>query len=324
MSNRLLVLFVLAFGLLCACREGKAQDGRRRIAVIPKGTTHEFWKSIHAGAESAGRQLDVEVLWKGPLREDDRDEQIKVVEDFITRRVDGIVLAPLDDAALIPCVRDAVREGIPVVIVDSDLSWDGRVSFVATDNFVGGALAARKLGELLEGAGRVLVMRYLEGSASTMKREEGFLTTLTDEFGQIEVVSSNQYSGATTEGAYRTAENLLIQFADVDGIFCSNESATFGMLRALQDAGLAGQPRFIGFDPSQKLVEALRAGELDALVIQDPVAMGDLGIRAMVDHLEGRPVEARIDTGVVVITKDDMDEPRQRALLDPDLSILER
>ncbi|MFG0319922.1 MAG: substrate-binding domain-containing protein [Planctomycetota bacterium JB042] len=317
-------LLALAAGsalLGSGCSEGGGDgDGARRIAVIPKGTTHEFWKSIHAGANKAAAELGVEILWKGPVREDDRDDQIKVVEDFISRGVDGIVCAPLDDRALVRPLKDAAGEGIPVVVVDSSVDWDGSISFVATDNHRGGVLAARRLGALLEGEGTALVMRYQEGSASTMKREAGFLETMAAEFPGIEIVSSGRYGGATVESAYKTAENLLVSFAEVDGIFCPNESTTFGMLRALQDAKRAGAVRFVGFDAGEKLVEALRRGELHGLVLQDPMAMGELGVRAIVDHLAGAPVEKRIDTGAVVVTPDDVDDPAMVRLHSPDLS----
>lgn len=298
---------------------GGEPPAARTVAVIPKGTTHEFWKSVHAGAVKAGRELGVDIVWKGPVREDDRDEQIKVVENFVAGGADAIVLAPLDDTALVPAAREAARQGIPVVIIDSDLRWDGQVSFVATDNYRGGAEAARRLGALLGGAGKVLVLRYQEGSASTMNREAGFLDTLARDFPGLEVVSSNRYGGATTESAYATAENLLVRFRQLDGIFCPNESTTFGMLRALQDAGRAGRVRFVGFDSSVKLVEALAAGEIDGLVIQNPFRMGEEGVRAAVARLDGKPVEPRIDTGVAVATRDNMDEPAVRELLSPDL-----
>lgn len=296
-----------------------AKEPPRTIAVIPKGTTHEFWKSVHAGANKAGREAGVTIAWKGPVREDDRAEQIKVVENFIAARVAGIVLAPLDDKALVPVVKDAIGEGIPVVIIDSDLSFAGRVSFVATDNHAGGAAAAQRLGTLLGGKGKVAMMRYQEGSASTMKREQGFLDALQKKFPEIEVVSSNQYGGATTETAYKTAENLLVRFGELDGIFCPNESTTFGMLRALQDAKRAGAVRFVGFDASSKLVEALGQGQIHGLAVQNPFAMGNLGVKALVDHLAGSPVDKRIDTGVEMITADNMGQPPMQALLSPDL-----
>jgi ribose transport system substrate-binding protein len=291
----------------------------RRIAVIPKGTTHEFWKSVHAGANKAGQELGVEIIWKGPVREDDRDEQIKVVENFIASHVDAIVLAPLDDTALVPAAEEASREGIPVVIIDSDLKWERRVSFVATDNYQGGAVAAERLGGLLSNKGKVIVLRYQEGSASTMNREAGFLDTLHQKFPGIELISSNQYGGATTESAYKTSENLLVKWKQVDGVFCPNESTTFGMLRALQDSKRAGKVKFVGFDSSQKLVQALAAGELDGLVLQDPFLMGDLGVKTAIRKLEHKLVPPRIDTGVRLATRENMNEPAQKELLSPEL-----
>jgi len=292
----------------------------RKIAVIPKGTTHEFWKSVHAGANKAGKELGVEIIWKGPVREDDRDEQIKVVENFVASGVSAIVLAPLDDTALAPAATEASREGIPVVIIDSDIKWDGRVSFVATDNYKGGELAAKRLGELLGGKGKVIVLRYQEGSASTAQREAGFLDALKKDFPGIELVSSNQYGGATTETAYKTSENLLVKHAQLDGVFCPNESTTFGMLRALQDEKRAGQVKFVGFDASAKLVEALEGDQIHGLVLQNPFRMGELGVRAAVDKLDGRAPEPRIDTGATVVTKETMGAPEIKALLSPDLS----
>jgi ribose transport system substrate-binding protein len=296
---------------------------KREIAVIPKGTTHEFWKSVHAGANKAGHEFGVDIVWKGPVREDDRAEQVKVVEDFISKGVDGIVLAPLDDTALVPVVKDATAQKIPVVIIDSDMKWEGRLSFVATDNTQGGMAAARRLGELVvgggKGRGKVVMMRYQEGSASTTEREKGFLEALAKEFPAIQVVSSNQYGGATTESAYKTAENLLVEFAQLDGVFCPNESTTFGMLRALEDAKRTKTVRFVGFDASVKLVEALEHGEIQGLVVQNPFAMGERGVGAMVAHWNGKPVDKRIDTGVQVATLDNMKEPAIAAQLSPDL-----
>ena len=294
------------------------------IAVIPKGTTHEFWKSIHAGARKAATELGVEIIWKGPLKEDDREAQIAEVENFISRGVDGIVLAPLDDTALRVPVMEAARSDIPVVIIDSGLKSRDYVSFVATDNYKGGQLAGQRLGELLGRAGRVAMLRYAEGSASTMNREKGFLDAVAA-FDSIQVVSANQYGGATTETAYRASENLLAPYKagdgdlSIDGIFCPNESTTFGMLRALQDAKLAGTVRFIGFDSSRKLVEGLEQGHLDGLVLQNPMAMGYLGVKTMVAHLQGKEVELRIDTGVHLVTRDNMEQPEFKQLLTPDL-----
>jgi ribose transport system substrate-binding protein len=313
------------------CRQKSQESSNKwQIAVIPKGTTHVFWKSIHAGAVKAEQELkesglDVEIIWKGPLKEDDRESQITVVEDFITLGVTGIVLAPLDDAALRMPVKNAVRSGIPVVIIDSGLkSKEDYTSFVATDNYIGGRKGGERLAEILGGKGKVILLRYQEGSASTMKREKGFLDVLEEKYPEIKVVSSSQYGGATTESAYRASENLLapLRTADgglaINGIFCPNESTTFAMLRALQDSGLAGKVKFVGFDSSERLVNGLRDREINGLVLQDPINMGYLGVKTMVAHLQGEKVEKLTDTGSAVATPENMGDPKMKNLLEPD------
>ena len=301
---------------------GAAHPARKTIAVIPKGTTHVFWRSVHAGALRAANELRVDIVWQGPQREDDRAAQIRVVEDMITRRVDAIVLAPLDATALVPVATEATREHIPVVIFDSGIQWDGLVSFVATDNRAGGALAAGRVGGLLNGHGRVVVMRYQEGSDSTTQRETGFLETLARRFPQIEVISSNQFGGATTETAYQTAENLLVRFPEIDAVFTPNESTTFGMLRALTDGNRVDRVKLVGFDANDAMVQALRDGKIHGLVLQNPERMGEIAVRTAVSRLNGGHVASRIDTGATMVTRENMDRPEVHRLLVPDLSVL--
>ena len=242
--------------------------------------------------------------------------------DHVLRKVNGIVLMPVDGTALARVAEEAQQAGIPVVIADSGLEWEGQVSFVATDNREAGRIAGRRLRELMGGAGKAVMMRYVEGSESTKQREEGFLEGVAEQQG-VELLSTNQHAGNTKEGAQAVAENLLTANPGVTGVFCSNESATHGMLRALEAAGLAGKVRFVGFDSSGTLLEGLRAGHIDALVLQDPVHMGDTAVRTLVDHLDGEDVERRVDTGVTVATKDNLDSAEIAGLLTPDLSILD-
>jgi ribose transport system substrate-binding protein len=325
----LVALAVVLASVGCKKKETEKSIDTYRIAVIPKGTTHIFWKSIHAGAIKAQEELktagvNVEVIWKGPLKEDDRESQIQVMENFVTQGVTGIVLAPLDDVALRMPVKDAVNNGIPVVIIDSGLKSDDYTSFVATDNYIGGRKGGERLAEILGGKGKVVMLRYQEGSASTMNREQGFLDALKEECPEIEVVSANQYGGATTESAYQASENLLapLRAAEggltIDGIFCPNESTAFAMLRALEDGGLAGKVKYVGFDSSDRLVQGLRNGQIQGLVLQDPINMGYLGVKTLVAHLQGQKVEKRIDTGSAVATPENMDEPKMKNLLEPD------
>ncbi len=324
MIRTALYLGVIAAALTAGCGNsgdrGAGADGKISIAVIPKGTTHEFWKAIHAGAVKASREMDVEVIWNGPLREDDREEQSKIVETFVASGVSAIVLAPLDDRALMPPVMEARGRGIPTVIIDSGLQGDTHVAFVATDNYKGGVLAAERMGELLGGKGRIIMLRYLEGSASTTDRERGFLETIKSKFPGMEFLSDNQYAGATTETAFAASENILNKFSSPDAIFTPNESSTFGCLRALQNRGMAGKILFVGFDSSSKLVEALRKKEIQGLVLQNPFNMGYLGVKTAIAAVRGESVEKRVDTGVILATPDNMDDPEIKQLLSPDLS----
>jgi ribose transport system substrate-binding protein len=318
------VALMTAVCLLSA--NSRAADLAYTIAVIPKGTTHEFWKSVNAGAVKAQRELTaqgtkVEVIWKGPLREDDRDQQIQVVENFMARHVSAIVLAPLDSQALVRPVHNAARATVPVVVIDSDLKSDEYVSFVATDNYKGGQLAGERMGGLLGGSGKVILLRYAVGSASTEAREAGFLDVLKTKFPEITLISSDQHAGATREMAYQVSQNLLNRFGrEVNGIFCPCEPPTIAMTKALRDIGLAGgKVKMVGFDAGSQSVTDMKNGDVQGLVVQNPLLMGYLGVVTAVKHLKGQPVEKRIDTGVVLVTPENMNEPQIKELLYPPL-----
>ena len=319
--TRRALLLLLVLLALVSCN--RTESGKTKIAVIPKGTTHEFWKAVHAGAVKASREINVDIVWKGPLEEDDLKGQIDVVQSFVAQGVSGIVLAPLNDKALEKPVADAVNAKIPVVIFDSDVAGDKHKSFVATDNEAAGRMAAEKMTTLLGRRGKVAVLRYQEGSASTHKREQGFIEALR-KIDTINIVSDNQYGGATTESAFEKAESLLAAqnaaTGGIQGVFCPNESTTFGMLLALRKANLAGKVYFVGFDASEKLVSALKEGHISALVLQDPFKIGYESVRAMAELLGGKPVEARIDTGATVVDRANVGSPEVQKLLAPDLT----
>jgi ribose transport system substrate-binding protein len=331
MAQQRVFSFLLLFLALVGCdsKAGTADAGSTatkkalRIAVIPKGTTHEFWKSIHAGAIKAARELQVEVVWKGPLKEDDLKQQIDLVQSFVAQRISGIVLAPLNDKALRKPVEVAKRRNIPVVVIDSGLKGKAQRSFVATDNLAAGKLAGKRMVEKLQSKGHVVMLRYQEGSASTGKREQGFVDAIASH-KDMKLVSSNQFGGATTESAFKAAEAVLLaagaKDGKVQGVFCPNESTTFGMLLALKKMKLSGQVTLIGFDASEKLVKALEQGSVDALVVQDPFRMGYLGVKTMVAVLKKQTFEAVVDTGSVLVTRKNMKQKRVQALLKPDLS----
>lgn len=319
--NKLLVVIALAAAPLLNAAEAY------KIAVIPKGTTHEFWKSINAGAVKAEREINaaagheaVKIIWKGPLKEDDREQQVQVVENFVGRKVNAIVIAPLDRRALVAPVEGAIKAKIPVIVIDSGLETKAISSYVSTDNREGGRIAGRQLGKLLGGKGNIIMLRLQVGSASTEEREEGFLEAIKKDFPAIKILSSDQHAGASRDTAKQAAENLLNRFGkQLNGIFASNESATAGMLLAVRDAGLAGKVKFVGFDSGETLNAGLMSGHIDGLVVQNPMRMGYLGVKTAYAILKGENVPPMIDTGVGFVTKANFNDPAMAEMVHPPL-----
>jgi ribose transport system substrate-binding protein len=317
---------LLSAGISVVLAAGTFAAEPLQIAVIPKGTSHEYWKSVQAGAIRAERELTaagiaVHVIWKGPLKEDDREQQVQVVENFIGRRVSAIVISPLDSKALIAPLSVAVQGKIPVITIDSGLESSLPSCYVATDNREGGRVAARTLAGLVGPTGRVIMLRNATGSSNTEEREEGFLEVMKRDFPGIRLVSTDQHGGVTRENAYRTGQNLLNRFGrEVDGVFACNQPTTAGMLLALRDAGLAGgKVKFVGFDTGAVELAALKAGDISALMVQDPFGMGYLGVKNAVAVLRGEKVPKIVDTGVTVVTRANLADPAVNALVNPPL-----
>ncbi|MFK7742439.1 MAG: substrate-binding domain-containing protein [Planctomycetota bacterium] len=325
-------LFVLLSVLVLAACGGSGNGGggggdagggnaaQKRVVVIPKGTTHVFWQAVRQGALAAGDKAGLDVVFKGPMKEDDRSEQIRLVQQFVAEGVAGIALAPLDHTALAAPIRRAKKKGIPVVVFDSALDGEAGKdfdSFVATDNEAAGRLGGEALAKLLADAGKakgkVVLLRYQVGSASTAERERGFLAAA--EAAGLEVLVDNRHAGATIGDAKTAALNLAEQLKVADGVFCPCESVTNGMLLALSQLGLAGKVKFVGFDSAPPIVAALRDGTLDAVVVQDPRRMGMLAVEHLKTLVDGGSVAANVDTGSVLATKANMDDAEVAPLL---------
>jgi ribose transport system substrate-binding protein len=298
-------------------RTGGATSGSKTtIAVIPKAQVNVFWQSVRLGAEAAGKEAGVEIVWAAPQVETDYAGQATIIEDFVNRRVSAVVLAPTHQKAIVPAAEKVTAAGIPLVVMDSGLDYDKRASYVATDNTFGGVLAARKLGELLGGKGKVAVVGIAPGSGSGLEREGGFQDTIKKEFPNIEMIGL-QYCDSDRAKALAVAEDFLTRAPDLAGMFASNESSAVGVFRAVEGRGKKGQIRIVGFDASPDLLDALRGGTIDALVVQNPFKIGYEGVKTAVAVIRGQPVEKRIDTGVVVVTRDNLESPDVKKVLGP-------
>ncbi|MFP6702669.1 MAG: substrate-binding domain-containing protein [Planctomycetaceae bacterium] len=291
-----------------------------RIAVIPKGTSHDFWLSVRHGAETAAKELgNVEVIWKGTQKEGDKEGQIQILDSFIVQGVDGICLAPIDRDAMVPVVTRARDRKIPTVVFDSGLSdTTAYVSYVATDNYKGGVMAARQMGKLLDGQGDVIMLRYQAGSQSTENREKGFLETLAKEFPNINVLSQNQRATSNSNEAKLKSNSMLLKYkSELEGVFTVCEPHNKGMLAALEDNKLTSKVKFVAFDSSPRMIEGLANDTVHGVVLQDPVNMGYIAVKTMIAHLNGESVDKRISTGEYVATAQNMDEPKIASVLNP-------
>jgi ribose transport system substrate-binding protein len=302
----------------CLLASSCNRNVQRRIAVIPKGTAHVFWQSVHAGAVAAGREFHAEILWDGPPNETDYSRQLEIVDSMLNRHVEGMVVAAADRTTLNGSLDRAAREKIPVVVFDSGVDSTNYVSFVATDNFAAGKLAARKLAALLNGKGTIAMIQNAPGSASTMDRERGFKEAMAQEFSGIEIVAE-QYSMSNRAKAMSAAENILTSHPQLDGLFASSEPSSVGASQAIKSRNLIGKLKFVAFDSSEGLVEDLNAGVIDALVAQDPFKMGYEAVRAVTEKLNGKTPDKKIDLSAAVITKADLEKPEVKLLLHPDL-----
>ena len=300
---------------------GGSTDAKLRLAVIPKGTSHEFWKSVHFGAEKAASELgNVEIIWRGPVVESDTGSQIEVVKSMITSQVDGIVLAPNQKGGLVDAVNEAIGEGVPVVIFDSGLDEGPEiVSYVATDNYRGGILAAEEMAKAISEEGNVILLRYIAGSESTEQREQGFLDGL-KKYPNITVVSSDERGGDNaTASKEKVGQLLQLHGEELKGIFAVCEPNANGTLEALRDAGLNEKVKFIAFDPSDALIEAMHDGSCSGIILQDPVQMGYQSVKTLVAAIGGADAEAFISTGEYVATPGNMNDERTQELLKPSI-----
>jgi len=310
MKFRLLLL--LALLTLPACQK----TSRRVIAVVPKATSHLFWLSVQAGAMAAGEEYGVQIEWNGAAAETEYPRQIQIVDSFISRRVDGIALAPTERKALVGAVDRAAKAGIPLTVFDSGIDTENYMSFLATNNYEGGQMAGRTLGRLLNGNGKVGMVMHAPGSGSTMDRERGFEDVIKAEFPGITIVAS-QFGQSDRSRAMAATENILTAHPAIDGLFASSEPSSVGAALALKSRSLGGKVQLVAFDSSDGMVDDLKAGVIAAMVVQDPFRMGHDAVKTIVDKLNGQTPPKRIDLSARVITKADLEKLEVQRLLAP-------
>ena len=313
-TMRRLAVAVAAMGLLlgaAGCEPegpGGGKDGAQlTVAVIPKANVFTLWPTVQKGAQAACDELDVDMIWRGAENETSFGQEIEIVEAMISNDdVKGIVLAPQSATALVDVVKKAKEAGKPVVIIDSGLNGDHHISFVATDNYEGGVMGAKRLAALLGAKGQVALIRNIPGSASTEAREKGFLDTCEQKFPEMKVVAKEYAMGDPTK-ANEVVSAILTANPDLNGIFTANEPGAIGALNAAKGADKVGQIKIVGFDASPTLIAGIRDGSLDSTIVQDPFTMGKRGVEILIAHLNGKSVPKEEKTPIELVTKDNLD-----------------
>ncbi|HOQ32362.1 MAG TPA: ABC transporter substrate-binding protein [Candidatus Hydrogenedens sp.] len=320
MFKKMLLLIVISCIFVSCGPSQKAptpEPGKKtlEIAVIPKSFSHQFWLTVKAGAEQAGKELGVKIVWQGTAKETEIEQQINIVQDMINRGVSAIVLAASDANALIGIVETAVNKGIPVITIDSGVNSDKPMSFVATDNVAGAKIAAQTLAKLIGEEGEVGLIPFVAGAATSEMRERGFKEGISA-YPNIKLVST-LYSDSNVAKAMDVTNDMLTSFPNIKGIFAANESSAVGCAQAIRSKGKAGQIKIVAFDAAEEEIQALKEGVIQALIVQNPFKMGYLGVKSAYDAIQGKPVEKRIDTGVTIVTPENMNDPEIQKILNP-------
>lgn len=298
--------------ILFGCTD-QSKDTKTRILVSPKGLVHSFWVTVKAGADSAGKEFNAEIIWKGPTQETDIAGQIAIIEDYVNKGIDAIVIAACDAQGLIPVLTNASRKNIPIITIDSGIESDLPLSFIATDNTVAAQKAAQSLAKMINETGKVACIPFIPGAATSIWREQGFVDEI-KKYPNIELLPI-RYSQSEVAIGMRVIEDILTAHPDLKGIFAANEPGTIGAIQALKTKNKVGTVKVIGFDAAPNEIKALEAGEIDGLIVQDPFRMGYEGVKAAVKSMQNESIPKRIDTGVYVLTRENLSQPEIKRLI---------
>ena len=289
-----------------------AQDDTLDIALISKGFQHQFWQAVKQGADQAAEELGVNVTFEGPDSETQVDRQIDMLAAALARQPDAIGFAALDSQAATPLLQQAQDAGIPVVAFDSGVESDIPVATAATNNLAAAALAADKMAELIGGSGKIALVVHDQTSRTGIERRDGFVNQIEAEYPDIEIVSI-QYGAGDHLQSTEITKSILQANPDLAGMFGANEGSAIGVVNGARE--LDRDIVIIGFDSGAQQLEAIRNGDMDGAITQNPVGIGYETVAAAVAAVRGEPVEAEIDTGFYYYDASTIDDPEIAAVL---------
>jgi ribose transport system substrate-binding protein len=306
MKRTILSLTVCAALLtLAAC--GSSAPEKKRIAVVVKALDSEFWLAVKSGVDAAAKEHpDLEVSIMAPQREIDIDQQVSLIEDQLVRKVALLVVAPAGVAQVTPVLDKAKAQGVRTILVDTDAPWPGKLSFVGTDNFQGGKMAAEFLVQQLKGKGRIVVIRGVPGVETHESRLAGFRAGLSGAAG-MQIVAE-QPANSERALAMTVMENILTSQKDLDAVFATSDQMALGALEAIQARHAAKMPLVVAFDAGKEVLGQIQSGKIAAAVAQLPYQMGYQSVKAAARVVAGETIPVRIDTGVKMVTRENAAE----------------
>lgn len=317
-SFALLMVFVLILSGCTQIQGSSVAPSGRYIAVVCKGSQHEFWRSVELGARDAGKELGIKITFEAPEDESQIDVQIEMMDKAIAGKADAIVLAPLDTERLNPVIEKANEQNIPVITLDSDVTSPLRKATIGTDNTSAGSIAARNAISLIHGEGQIAVISYVKGAQTANERNAGFLKEIeaNNQDKKMEVMDL-QYSGGDADKSYEIAKKYIESYPDLRCIYAANEGCAVGTARAVEEMGKTGQLVVIGFDSSDQEIDYLSRGVIQGMMVQNPYNMGYLGVRNINKVLDGKSIEEKIDTGATYVNSENLNDEDTQWLLYP-------
>ncbi|WP_336773668.1 substrate-binding domain-containing protein [Paenibacillus sp. MMO-58] len=287
------------------------------VTVKAKSSAIDFWKVLITGVEDAANEFGANVQVIGPPSETEIDIQMEQLEQAIRQKPDAIVMAATDYNRLVPVAQQIVKAGIKLITVDSRINSDDALSFIATDNIAAGEKAGEEMAKLLpeSASSKIAIMSYVYGTSSQLEREKGVRQWLEDH-SQVKVANTF-YSEGRLEKAYELTKELLTENPGIEGIVGLNEPSTVGAGRAIEELGLSGKVKLVGFDSSVDEVKLIESGVLQATIVQKPYNMGYLSVKTAIEAVRGKKVPKLIDTESVIINKDNMYTEQNQKLLFP-------
>src|SRR5882724_442809 len=310
MRNKAWILCVVMIAVMLLLSVGgcnRPDAARKRIVIVTKALDSEFWQTLKSGAEEAARQHpDVELSVLAPEREINIDQQVSILEDQILKKVSALAVVPGGVAEVTPVLDKAKAAGIPVLIVDNDTPWPGKLCYIGTDNRVGGKLAGDYLVKTLGGHGKVAIIRGVLGVVSHDDRVAGFQDAIAQAPGiqlvTIQPANSERALGLTV------MENLLTSHPDLNAVFATNDQMALGAMEGVAAQHLSGKILVVGFDAGKEAVRAVESGAISAVIAQYPANMGKQAVEAAIKAIRSEPIPKLIDTGTKLVTKENADE----------------